>query len=156
MKPDRLTLVLCIALNSKGKMIAYQINNGFPKRRQRSPLEENVWLMPAGCTDVEPPEFNASSHTCSFDGNQWIVAEISAPEPEPTKEPLSAIEQLRMQRNALIAETDWRMLPDYPGANQTEWQTYRQALRDMTTQSPSLDENGQLTGITWPTPPSND
>lgn len=35
-----------------------------------------------------------------------------------------------------------------PGSNQSEWQTYRQALRDITTQTPSLDENGQLTGIT--------
>jgi hypothetical protein len=63
--------------------------------------------------------------------------------------------QLREQRNQLLAETDWRMVSDYPGSNQTEWQTYRQSLRDITTQSPSLDENGQLTGITWPTPPND-
>ena len=63
--------------------------------------------------------------------------------------------QLRIKRNQLLAETDWRMVSDYPGSNQTEWQTYRQSLRDITTQSPSLDENGQLTGITWPTPPND-
>lgn len=62
---------------------------------------------------------------------------------------------LRKQRNQLLQQSDWRMASDYPGANQTEWQTYRQALRDITTQTPSLDSDGNLTGITWPTPPTD-
>lgn len=74
------------------------------------------------------------------------IAELQAAEP---------LRQLRKQRNQLLAATDWRMVSDYPDSNQTEWQTYRQALRDITTQTPSLDSNGQLTGITWPTPPTD-
>jgi len=73
-------------------------------------------------------------------------------------EELTAAEPLRLlreQRNHLLQQSDWRMVSDYPGANQTEWQTYRQSLRDITTQSPSLDSNGNLTGITWPTPPTD-
>jgi len=136
-------------------MFAYSIANGAKIRRQKSPLEDNVYPIPAGCTEVEPPEFNASTHTCAFDGTQWVVTEIPAPEPDPMPEPVSAIDQLRMVRNSLIAQTDWRMLPDYLGSNQPEWQTYRQALRDITTQSPSLDADGNLTGITWPTPPND-
>ena len=66
-----------------------------------------------------------------------------------------AFEQLRTQRNDLLIRSDWRMVSDYPGTNQTEWQTYRQALRDITTQTPSLDSDGNLTGITWPTPPTD-
>jgi len=66
-----------------------------------------------------------------------------------------AFEQLRTQRNDLLIRSDWRMVSDYPGSNQTEWQTYRQALRDITTQTPSLDSNGNLTGVTWPTPPTD-
>ena len=62
---------------------------------------------------------------------------------------------LRQQRNQLLTETDWRMVADYPGSNQTEWQTYRQSLRDITTQTPSLDADGNLTGITWPTAPTD-
>jgi len=62
---------------------------------------------------------------------------------------------LRQQRNQLLTDTDWRMVSDYPGSNQSEWQTYRQALRDITTQSPSLDSNGNLTGVTWPLPPND-
>ncbi len=74
------------------------------------------------------------------------LAELQAAEP---------LRQLRIERNQLLQQTDWRMVSDYPSTNQTEWQTYRQALRDITTQTPSLDENGNLTGITWPTPPTD-
>lgn len=77
---------------------------------------------------------------------QAKLAELNAAEP---------MRLLRQQRNQFLAQTDWRMVSDYPGSNQTEWQTYRQALRDITTQSPSLDSNGSLTGITWPTPPND-
>jgi hypothetical protein len=82
---------------------------------------------------------------------EWTVVlakiqELQAAEP---------MRQLRIKRNQLLAATDWRMVADYPGANQPEWQTYRQALRDITTQSPSLDVDGNLTGITWPTPPND-
>lgn len=77
---------------------------------------------------------------------QAKIAELEAAEP---------MRQLRIQRNQLLQQTDWRMVSDYPGSNQTEWQTYRQALRDITTQSPSLDSDGNLTGITWPTPPND-
>lgn len=68
---------------------------------------------------------------------------------------MTAEQKLRFIRNELLVQTDWRMVSDYPGTNQTDWQTYRQALRDITTQTPSLDEHGNLTGITWPTPPTD-
>ena len=77
---------------------------------------------------------------------QAKLAELEAAEP---------MRILRQERNQLLAQTDWRMVSDYPGSNQTDWQTYRQALRDITTQTPSLDEYGNLTGITWPTPPTD-
>jgi len=79
---------------------------------------------------------------------EWEQAKLELQAAEPMR-------KLREQRNQLLTETDWRMVSDYPGANQTEWQTYRQALRNITTQTPSLDSNGQLTGITWPTPPND-
>ena len=61
---------------------------------------------------------------------------------------------LRLERDQLIATTDWRATVDYPGSDQAAWITYRQALRDLPANStPSLDDNGQLTGVTWPTPP---
>ena len=61
---------------------------------------------------------------------------------------------LREERDRRITETDWRATVDYPGIDQDDWRTYRQALRDLpSTAEPQLDENGQLTNITWPTKP---
>lgn len=59
--------------------------------------------------------------------------------------------ELRRQRDLKLAETDFHGMSDntMPAA----MTTYRQALRDITTQTPSLDSDGNLTGITWPTKP---
>jgi hypothetical protein len=54
---------------------------------------------------------------------------------------------IRERRDALIAETDWTQLPDVPLATKEAWAAYRQALRDITTQSDPRS-------IVWPTPPS--
>ena len=60
---------------------------------------------------------------------------------------------LRQERDRRITETDWWCCSD-----QTPTQTqlnYRQALRDLpSTASPSLDEQGNLTNVTWPTKPT--
>lgn len=63
---------------------------------------------------------------------------------------------LRSTRNLLLQETDWRMTTDYPYADQAQWATYRTELRDLpSTAEPTLDENGQLTNVVWPTAPSD-
>jgi len=90
----------------------------------------------------------------SLDGVIEITSSVVSSTVEDLK-PQLAVLKLRHQRNQLLQQSDWRMVADYPGSNQTEWQTYRQALRDITTQSPSLDSDGNLTGITWPTPPTD-
>jgi hypothetical protein len=58
---------------------------------------------------------------------------------------------LRAERDRRIAETDWWAGSDH---TMTDAQTtYRQALRDITTQTPTLNSAGELQGITWPTKP---
>ena len=56
---------------------------------------------------------------------------------------------LRVERTARLATCDWRASSDItlPDA----WKTYRQALRDITTQTPTDDA---LSNITFPTKPS--
>ena len=63
-----------------------------------------------------------------------------------------ALKWLRTKRNQLLDKTDWWCLSDRsPTQAQLD---YRQALRDLpATASSSLDENGNLTGVTWPTKP---
>tara|TARA_R100000951_G_C2638544_1_gene180106 strand:+ start:568 stop:921 length:354 start_codon:yes stop_codon:yes gene_type:complete len=59
---------------------------------------------------------------------------------------------LRQERNWKLAETDWWCASDRtPTKAQLD---YRKSLRDLpSTAKPKLDENGQLTGVTWPTKP---
>ncbi len=56
---------------------------------------------------------------------------------------------LRQKRDALLAETDWMGNQDVTISS--AWKTYRQALRDITSQTPTDD---LLSNINWPTKPS--
>tara|TARA_B100001093_G_scaffold511905_1_gene580762 strand:- start:852 stop:1202 length:351 start_codon:yes stop_codon:yes gene_type:complete len=65
------------------------------------------------------------------------------------------IRLLRVERDRLLATTDWRASSDLTLAD--AWKTYRQALRDLpVSASPKLDSNGDLdmTSVTFPTEPS--
>ena len=57
--------------------------------------------------------------------------------------------EVRSGRDSLLSESDWTQFNDSPisGSTLTEWQTYRQSLRDITNQSDPYD-------ITWPNIPS--
>jgi len=73
------------------------------------------------------------------------IAELKAAEP---------MRLLRRERDRLIAETDWWVLPDRTPTD--EQLAYRQALRDLpTTAIPVLDPTSRLgiSGVTWPTKP---
>jgi len=56
-------------------------------------------------------------------------------------------EKVRMQRNALLAETDWTQAGDVPQATKDAWASYRQALRDIPQQA------GFPINVTFPTKP---
>ena len=55
---------------------------------------------------------------------------------------------LRLERDRLLAETDWMAGSDVTLAD--AWKTYRQALRD----APAQDGVTGLDNVTWPTKPS--
>ena len=54
-------------------------------------------------------------------------------------------EDTRIERDKLLAETDWRALQDTSTIPEA-WTTYRQALRDITSQA-------DVDNLTWPTKP---
>ena len=72
-----------------------------------------------------------------------------------TAEPMKL---LRVERDKRLASCDWvsAKATDTGVAVTTAWKTYRQALRDMTTQTPKLDTRYELdlTSVNWPTQPS--
>jgi len=97
----------------------------------------------------------------SYDSIIWRSQGLAIPSKEEVMtevdrlKSLEPLRQLRIQRNQLLALTDWRMTEDYPFNDKEAWKTYRQALRDLPANSfPELDEFGNLTNITWPEEPA--
>ena len=67
---------------------------------------------------------------------------------------LEPMRLLREERNQKLVETDWTQNRDVTLSNDSDWQTYRQSLRDLpSTASPELDIQGNLTNVIWPTKP---
>ena len=101
-------------------------------------------------------------------GAEWVLRGddlewLDSIQTEPTEEEIQAkiveltaaepIRLLRVERDRRIALTDWRFRSDLTPSQ--AWIDYCQALRDLpATATPALDENGNLTGVTWPTPPT--
>ena len=63
--------------------------------------------------------------------------------------PARRIAELRRQRDALLAETDWMANSDVTMTD--AWKTYRQALRDLLN---GIDTDEKAKNVTWPTEPS--
>lgn len=56
--------------------------------------------------------------------------------------------KVRGQRDVLLQASDWSQLPDVPQGLKDQWAAYRQALRDIPSQS------GFPFNVTWPTSPT--
>jgi hypothetical protein len=68
---------------------------------------------------------------------------------ETNTKPAVALNDLRLVRDAKLAQSDWTQGADSPltDSKKTEWATYRQALRDITDDATSLND------VTWPEKP---
>ena len=68
-----------------------------------------------------------------------------------------AFNKFRETRNALLTQSDKYMLPDYPNRTDNcvqDLKDYRRALRNLpVTARPTLDADGNLIGVEWPTFP---
>ena len=77
-----------------------------------------------------------------YPNNVWICGDTyesliwkDTTEPRPTQEHLESLweelkkEHMRQERNQLLKDSDFRMLPDYPNTNKEAWELYRQDLR---------------------------
>ena len=62
--------------------------------------------------------------------------------------PIEQMELLRRERNRLLTETDWTQSRDVTLPNDAEWAAYRQALRDLPTNT--TDPANPV----WPTKPA--
>jgi len=63
------------------------------------------------------------------------------------------LEWVRTERNDKLSECDWTQVPDSPltADQRTEWQLYRQQLRDVPVANALI---AKIDDVTWPTAPS--
>ena len=76
---------------------------------------------------------------------KWIIQSLSEEERQRILEDKKCI--IRSRRDGLLTETDWTQSRDVTLDNDADWISYRQALRDITTQE------GFPHNVTWPTKP---
>lgn len=105
--------------------------------------------VPADAVPITDAEHRAMLAGTS--AGQVIVATpggrpLLADPPPPTTEQAAAA--VRAARNRLLAACDWTQMPDSPVGTAAVWVTYRQLLRDLTSQ------DGFPFAVEWPTPPA--
>ena len=81
-----------------------------------------------------PPKPDGAAYF-DYDTKQWV-------KDFPAQESI-----VKNQRNILLSESDWTQLPDVQIQTKQAWATYRQELRDVTSQS------GYPFNVIWPTKP---
>ena len=95
-----------------------------------------------------------------YSGLEWLDSSTKPTEAELDTEVTrltnaEGMRLLRVERDRLLALTDWRASSDLTLAD--AWKTYRQSLRDLpSSASPKLDSDGNLdmSSVTFPTEPS--
>ena len=67
-----------------------------------SPLEENVWLMPAGTVETAPPADVPEGHWPRWNGSSWDVSGTSKPQQEVADDPVAKLQSF-LQANPDVA-----------------------------------------------------
>ena len=153
-------------IKTKEELIALNPNTSFPKV-----WDDTIYEFLGVDVVFETPQPSASGAYKTFVRNgveqnakdQWVQAWVEQDMFEDTtvdgvtttkaeheaayqaRLDADAAEKNRLTRNNLLAETDWRGLSDITMSS--DWATYRQALRDVPSQS------GFPHDITWPEKP---
>tara|TARA_B100001059_G_scaffold234785_1_gene278240 strand:+ start:1507 stop:1896 length:390 start_codon:yes stop_codon:yes gene_type:complete len=89
------------------------------------------------------------------DAIQMIVNDevVSKPEPTNAEKNAAALEELRVKRDSALQWCDWTQVPDSPLSSEqrSEWQMYRQQLRDLPNDYATITS---LEQVNFPTAPS--
>ena len=111
------------------------------KWRISTALSELMPTSPFGITDEDYSTIqwmDSGNSLPTIDVINAKIAELDAAEP---------MRLLREERFRLLAECDWTQGADVPDTIKLKWQSYRQALRDITKVATTAD-------VVWPTEPS--
>ena len=113
-----------------------------------------MWITKA--LDILTPKAGFSVHEDNINKIEWFSEDIERPSNDTILSKVSELKSaepmrlLRIERDRLLTESDWRDLPSYPGSNQEAWRTYSKELRDL----PANTEDAN--NPTWPTAPETD
>ena len=92
----------------------------------------------------------------SADTSKWGVTWKQISDKMKEIDAAAPMKELRLQRDAKLAETDWTALADVTMTDNMK--TYRQALRDLPAsddgKDASLASDGSLENVTWPKKPA--
>ena len=109
-------------------------------------LENNTVVLKLVTPDLPGMEEIPDNGTCGMIKKNGTFV-------HPVASQAKLMDMLRKKRDRLLTESDWWASSDLTMSAKRK--SYRQALRDLpASASPSLDESGQLTGVTWPTKPA--
>jgi len=89
------------------------------------------------------------------DTSKWGVTWKQVSDEKAKLEAAAPMKELRLQRDAKLAETDWTALADVTMAENMK--TYRQALRDLPASNDGKNatlKDGILENVKWPTKPA--
>ena len=130
-----------------------------------SELGINEWVLRGEPTKED--EFNAmfrkvtgadanGSAIESADPSKWDVTWKQVSDKMAEMDAAEPMKELRRQRDAKLAETDWTALSDVTMTDNMK--TYRQKLRDLPAHNDgkdaALDDTGALKNVTWPQKPA--
>jgi hypothetical protein len=122
-------------------------------------LKIRQYFIDGGVEPTNEDEFNSTFVRVEFDDNGIPVeyrnpsdfnvtwAQITSKRSDLESSRDLEWREVRQVRNELLGDVDWTQFPDVPETTRNKFQTYRQELRDITTQS-------DPSNITWPTKPS--
>lgn len=126
--------------------ILYNTTTGFIITQRRL-TEDGVARNLASNTNMGAIE----GHVTNLDG--YKVDLTTDPHSIVTKpaDTINIAEYIRQKRNAILKWCDWTQAIDSPisDSKKAEWQTYRQALRDL----PSTNTATEVDNIIWPSQP---
>lgn len=123
-------------------------NISFPSEMTESLMRE--WDMYEVRTTPKPNDYTKNIFEGTpllVDGAYYQNWELeNATQSEIDKRISDKWDEVREQRNILLQECDWTQLADIPQQTKDNWSSYRQELRDITTQSNPYN-------IVWPVKP---
>jgi len=135
------------------------LSTDFPNVSFPDPVPENI-LNDYGIYSVSigpMPDYNPANQRVLFDAQptlqdgQWVRDRqaYDLTEDQQTRHDERTAIDVRRKRNKLLTESDWTQMNDSPldTTDRTTWATYRQSLRDLTSQ------DGFPHNVTYPSKP---